>query len=387
MPRLATFETRPFKTTRRLTLVSPSFRISQGELADTPSENLSVACSRLTDLLRKASGDSALLKVPLRSLRDFILLNAHTEGESCEEVRLLFQLFDGAHDQCVRMQSPGSCGPYELVEKALRLRLFLCVSGESWKNHPYLRAMALRRLRRFAVEEVVFEKKQKEDTKKTKQSSPQSSGSGSSTSSTSSPFSPGRTTVVTSKDAASAPSRLPTGKSTAAPTGTYASSLFKRAPSAVHSAVIVSSWREVYSELTKVPTARMLPVMSALLDDLHDAEEFIPVSRRDSKPVPLERHTVTTPLETVKGTRNNSDSFSSQTSNQTTPQITTPTQNFIEGWHRFDAPTPVNGAPGVSTSVASSTHTVTPSSGTQADNASRQRTQFDAAMRSLSIDK
>ena len=122
-----------------------------------------------------------------------------------------------------------------------------------------------------------------------------------------------------------------------------------------------------------------------------DYGEYFPeapqVAAGAAKPVPLERHTVTTPLETVKGTRNNSDSFSSQTSNQTTPQITTPTQNFIEGWHRFDAPTPVNGAPGVSTSVASSTHTVTPSSGTQADNASRQRTQFDAAMRSLSIDK
>ena len=55
---------------------------SQGELALDPEENRAVACSRLTDLLRKASSDASLVKVPLRYLRDAILLNATRAGEN-----------------------------------------------------------------------------------------------------------------------------------------------------------------------------------------------------------------------------------------------------------------------------------------------------------------
>ena len=308
-----------------------------------------MASGRLTDLLRKASTDSGLLKVPLRSLRDAILVNATTNGASSEEVRLLFSLFDGVHEQCASLQSQGSSGPYETVERALRLRLFLCVSGDTWKDEPGLRAMALRRLRRFAVEERRNEGETKSEAadKTTKSSTPSIGGPGSSGSSGSSPFSPGRVSVVTTKNTASAPSRLPIGKvreangyaDKAQASGTsLSSSLFKRAPSAVHSAVDVSSWVGVYGELSKVQTSRMLPVMSCLLDDLHDAERFVPIPGAKLVPLSHARLSAETQEKDTKTQTETRVSFSVNSQPPSSPAVTTPTQNFIEGWHRFDAP-------------------------------------------------
>ena len=102
----------------------PLFPLSdepKGELADDPEENRAVACSRLTDLLRKASSDASLVKVPLRCLRDAILLNATRAGENAREVEALFSLFEGVVALCHALQSRGAPGPYESVERAVRL--------------------------------------------------------------------------------------------------------------------------------------------------------------------------------------------------------------------------------------------------------------------------
>ena len=89
---------------------------------------------------------------------------------------------------------------------------------------------------------------------------------------------PGRVTTVVAKNAASAPSRLPRTSSTSKTSSqdrspAAASSFFsRRAPSSVHAAADASSWRATYAELAKVPPSRMLPVVSALLDDLREVE-------------------------------------------------------------------------------------------------------------------
>ena len=66
------------------------------------------------------------------------------------DVAALFALFDGAHRVCVTLASRLTTGPYETVDRALRLRLFLCVCGETWRDRPRLRAEALRLCHAFA---------------------------------------------------------------------------------------------------------------------------------------------------------------------------------------------------------------------------------------------
>lgn len=234
---------------------SPEQVLPQGHYADPSGasearadQNLRRASERLTDLLRKTSVDRDLLKVPLRCVRDRALVVSDPETDA------LLALLEGVHHNCTRMQSRGAAGPYHTVERALRLRLFLCVAGESWAERPALRAKALERLWRFAREEAAAEKEEEEDH-------PRSS--------------PTRTTSVTSKPAASAPIVLPTARATnisdRAASFAALDSVFRRAPAAMHGMVDVSSWRATLGELTKVPASKMLPVTFHLLREVHEA--------------------------------------------------------------------------------------------------------------------
>ena len=151
---------------------------SAGSASERAEANRSVASTRLVDLLRKTSHDPVLLKVPLRVLRDEILTRydagrvrvrtgaASTAGRADDDdddapppddVAALFALFDGAHRVCVTLASRLTAGPYETVDRALRLRLFLCVCGETWRDRPRLRAEALRLCHAFAREEDTCE--------------------------------------------------------------------------------------------------------------------------------------------------------------------------------------------------------------------------------------
>ena len=310
---------------------------SQGELALDPEENRAVACSRLTDLLRKASSDASLVKVPLRCLRDAILLNATRAGENSREVEALFSLFDGVVALCHSLQSRGAPGPYETVERAVRLRLFLCVAGESWKDHAGLRARALRKLRAFAVEET-----------ESFPSPPSAEAAAGGLAAT-----PGRTTVVVAKDAASAPSRLPRTRSTSSQDrspATTSSFLFRRAPANVHAAIDVSSWRAVYAELAKASPSKMMPVVSALLDTLRAIESFGGTndsnSTRDARTKTIDRGKSTielpadaTPKALVRRVFDESSSSSNTEKKLDDASVSTPAA-VPPGWHRFDAPTP-----------------------------------------------
>ena len=303
---------------------------SQGELALDPEENRAVACSRLTDLLRKASTDASLVKVPLRCLRDAILLNATRAGENSREVEALFSLFDGVVALCHSLQSRGAPGPYETVERAVRLRLFLCVAGESWKDHAGLRARALRKLRAFAVEET-----------ESFPSPPRVEAAAGGLAAT-----PGRTTVVVAKDAASAPSRLPRTRSTSSQDrspATASSFLFRRAPANVHAAIDVSSWRAVYAELAKASSSRMMPVVSALLDDLRTIEssfvERVARTATNDRSRVLELPADATPKALVGVFDENESATTTAEKKKDYASVSTPAA-VPPGWHRFDAPTP-----------------------------------------------
>lgn len=303
---------------------------SQGELALDPEENRAVACSRLTDLLRKASSDALLVKVPLRCLRDAILLNATRAGENAREVEELFTLVDGVVALCHALQSRGAPGPYETVERAVRLRLFLCVAGESWKDHAGLRARALRKLRAFAVEET-----------ESFPSPPRVEAAAGGLAAT-----PGRTTVVVAKDAASAPSRLPRTRSTSSQDrspATASSFLFRRAPANVHAAIDVSSWRAVYAELAKASSSRMMPVVSALLDDLRTIEssfvERVARTATNDRSRVLELPADATPKALVGVFDENESATTTAEKKKDYASVSTPAA-VPPGWHRFDAPTP-----------------------------------------------
>jgi hypothetical protein len=350
---------------------------SQGELALDPEENRAVACSRLTDLVRKASSDASLVKVPLRCLRDAILLNATRAGENSREVEALFSLFDGVVALCHSLQSRGAPGPYETVERAVRLRLFLCVTGESWKDHAGLRACALRKLRAFAVEET-----------ESFPSPPSAEAAAGGLAAT-----PGRTTVVVAKDAASAPSRLPRTRSTSfqdRSPATASSFLFRRAPANVHAAIDVSSWRAVYAELLKASPSRMMPVVSALLDTLRAIESFGGTNDSNAariartKTIDRGKETIELPADATPkalvGVFDESSSSSNTDTKKDDASVSTPAA-VPPGWHRFDAPTP-----GSSSSNEQTSNFAPNALHERFDERPIGRDEFDALMKRLRVE-
>ena len=289
--------------------------------------------------------------MPLRCLRDAILLNATRAGENAREVEELFTLVDGVVALCHALQSRGAPGPYESVERAVRLRLFLCVAGESWKDHAGLRARAVRKLRAFAVQETQEADHEKEALRTSpagasgeRKPAPRASASRASFSSPAA--TPGRVTTVVAKDAASAPSRLPRTSSTSKTSSkdrspAAAASFFsRRAPSSVHAAVDVSSWRAVYAELAKVPPSRMMPVVSALLDDLREVESAR-TNRVGASSFELPAgSTPKTLLGRDEGPETSETSASPSRVASYEPGVPATPAAVPAGWHRFDAPTP-----------------------------------------------
>ena len=290
--------------------------------------------------------------MPLRCLRDAILLNATRAGENAREVEELFTLVDGVVALCHALQSRGAPGPYESVERAVRLRLFLCVAGESWKDHAGLRARAVRKLRAFSVQEADHEKeKEALRTSPAGASGEKKPALAHASASFSSPAAtPGRVTTVVAKDAASAPSRLPRTSSTSKTSSkdrspAAAASFFsRRAPSSVHAAVDVSSWRAVYAELAKVPPSRMLPVVSALLDDLRKVESVESARTNRVGAASFELPAGSTPktlLRHDEGPETSETSASpSRCASLHEPGVPATPAAVPAGWHRFDAPTP-----------------------------------------------
>ena len=286
--------------------------------------------------------------MPLRCLRDAILLNATRAGENAREVEELFTLVDGVVALCHALQSRGAPGPYESVERAVRLRLFLCVAGESWKDHAGLRARAVRKLRAFSVQEADHEQeKEALRTSPAGASGEKKPALARASASISSPAAtPGRVTTVVAKDAASAPSRLPRTSSTSKTSSkdrspAAAASFFsRRAPSSVHAAVDVSSWRAVYAELAKVPPSRMLPVVSALLDDLREVESAR-TNRVGASSFELPAgSTPKTLLRHDEGPETSETSASPSRVASDEPGVPATPAAVPAGWHRFDAPTP-----------------------------------------------
>jgi hypothetical protein len=208
-------------------------------------------------------------------------------------VDALFALFDGVHAHCVAMQSPGARGPYDAVEKALRLRLFLCVAGDTWAKRPTLAAKAAKRVFAFARAEEDLE-----DDAAKKSAAASASGSVADSAAPrdrtgpdrppgfflartqSAPSRSGSYTSVTSKAAASSPVRhgpagsAPPEKDPAAARRPAPSrSVFRRAaPSFAHSMVDVSSWRAVARELDKVRPGRMAAVAGRLCAEIERLE-------------------------------------------------------------------------------------------------------------------
>ena len=287
--------------------------------------------------------------MPLRCLRDAILLNATRAGENAREVEELFTLVDGVVALCHALQSRGAPGPYESVERAVRLRLFLCVAGESWKDHAGLRARAVRKLRAFAVAEEADHEKEALRTSPAGASGERKPALAHASASFSFPAAtPGRVTTVVAKDAASAPSRLPRTSSTSKTSSkdrspAAAASFFsRRAPSSVHAAVDVSSWRAVYAELAKVPPSRMLPVVSALLDDLREVESASSLQTKAASSFELPAgSTPKTLLGRDEGPETSETSASpSRVASLHEPGVPATPAAVPAGWHRFDAPTP-----------------------------------------------
>jgi hypothetical protein len=252
-------------------------------------------------------------------------------------VEALFALFAGAHDLCVRLAGPpssrGANNPHERVERALRLRLFLCVAGETWGSAPALRARALRLTYRFAKEEEVDAARQARATPKGASLGSRGlvfgggggggvGGDGSTTTKpalASSPVTPPSATTDKKKADKGVPSAW-----------------LRRAPSSVHGAVDVSSWRAVAGELTKCSGAKLVPVVFALLDEQHEEEAKRRFAARsdptrmemDAKTTPTTTTTTTTPTPPAAEVVGSDDASSPKESSPPSPQPSLP--DFID---------------------------------------------------------
>ena len=209
-----------------------------------------------------------LLKVPLRVLRDEILrrydehrhrrdrARAPSLDESAlpGDVESLFALFDGVHRVCVTLASRLTAGPYEVIDRALRLRLFLCVCGETWRDAPALRACALRRCHAFAREEDAHEASRATTTK--------AAAAGGANG-----FSSHSATAVSSSRRSSASASSSSSSSSSGWLGSIAS---RAVPAFVsHDAVDVSSWRRVIGQIfARCPARLMSPTVECLLESL-----------------------------------------------------------------------------------------------------------------------
>ena len=237
--------------------------------------NRAAAADAFVDLLRKCSTDAVLLKVPLRVLRDEILrrydehrtrrdatqLTSSSSSSSLPgDVESLFALFDGVHRVCVTLASRLTAGPYETIDRALRLRLFLCVCGETWRDAPALRAAALRRCHAFAREEDAHE----EDAQTTTTTTTRAARSAGFSRAKAAP-------AASSSRRTSASSASSSFTSSSSSSSGWLGSIASRAVPAFvsHDAVDVSSWRRVIGQIfARCPARLMSPTVECLLESL-----------------------------------------------------------------------------------------------------------------------
>lgn len=158
-----------------------------------------------------------------------------------------------------------------------RLRLYLCVAGDTWADRPTLRAKALKHIFRFfkeeAQEESTPEAAQGDAEQVTGRGIPGARNVARGASFGSIPISYffgnlGGGGVKDTGGGVAASGRSENVCSSVMPT----KSSWLRMPSKVHSMVNVSSWQAVVGELVKVSSAKMVPVVIQLLDDLHAVE-------------------------------------------------------------------------------------------------------------------
>jgi len=247
--------------------------------------NRAAAADAFVDLLRKCAPDAVLLKVPLRVVRDEILrrydehrtrrdrdrdatqpASSSSSSSLPGDVESLFALFDGVHRVCVTLASRLTAGPYETIDRALRLRLFLCVCGETWRDAPALRAAALRRCHAFAREEDAHEEDAQTTTTTTTRAA-RSAG-----------FSRAKAAPAASssrRTSASSASSSSSSFSSTSSSGWLGSIASRAVPAFVsHDAVDVSSWRRVIGQVfARCPAKLMSPTVECLLESLRLRED------------------------------------------------------------------------------------------------------------------
>ena len=148
----------------------------------------------------------------------------------------------------------------------------------------------------------------------------------------------------------------------------------------MHAAVDVSSWRATYAELAKVPPSRMLPVVSALLDDLREVESARTKKKSASS---FELPAGSTP-KTLLGR----DECPERETSASPPAgffVPATPAAVPAGWHRFDAPTPGSSQPSQSQPQSLKTHAPgsNPEASARTPDAETRvgRDEFDALMK------
>eukprot|EP01025_Chloroclados_australasicus_P014529 TRINITY_DN16804_c0_g1_i1.p1 TRINITY_DN16804_c0_g1~~TRINITY_DN16804_c0_g1_i1.p1 ORF type:complete len:373 (+),score=52.27 TRINITY_DN16804_c0_g1_i1:51-1121(+) len=138
-------------------------KLIQNGFNSDPEENLILGADHLYNLLKKIAdkGEKEDVRVPLRILRDLITeawRNA-ARAQRDRHLYLLFQMYVGVFNRLIppifnaaKKQQMESVALEQKIMEELRLRYYKLVTGETWKEYPELRLIALKQMRSFAQE-------------------------------------------------------------------------------------------------------------------------------------------------------------------------------------------------------------------------------------------
>eukprot|EP01023_Acetabularia_acetabulum_P031778 TRINITY_DN2973_c0_g1_i4.p1 TRINITY_DN2973_c0_g1~~TRINITY_DN2973_c0_g1_i4.p1 ORF type:complete len:304 (-),score=53.49 TRINITY_DN2973_c0_g1_i4:744-1634(-) len=134
-------------------------KLLNSEFAPDEEKNQQQGADYLFSLLKRISsrGEKDDIQAPFRELRDIITeIYATPDPEKGRRINLLFEMYQGVFDHLTPAIYAGAksgdmslCNDEIVIMEQLRLRFYKLVSGETWKDYPDLRIIALRYMVRF----------------------------------------------------------------------------------------------------------------------------------------------------------------------------------------------------------------------------------------------
>eukprot|EP01025_Chloroclados_australasicus_P058625 TRINITY_DN7381_c0_g1_i1.p1 TRINITY_DN7381_c0_g1~~TRINITY_DN7381_c0_g1_i1.p1 ORF type:complete len:375 (-),score=58.20 TRINITY_DN7381_c0_g1_i1:340-1419(-) len=139
------------------------------QFADNEQDNALQAADFLFSLVKRIAsrGERDDIQAPFREVRDIITeIYEKPDPEKGYRIKLLFQMYQGVFDRLTPAIYAGAknkdmsiCAEELTIMEELRVRFYKLVAGETWKDYPDLRLIALRFMVRFMEEGQALRRK------------------------------------------------------------------------------------------------------------------------------------------------------------------------------------------------------------------------------------